>query len=388
MMNPKKMLTFKFKEKNFNKQKLKSPKLKEFKVPTWDGTLGRKTKLNNLNNLSSGRSNVFDKVKSVNMDKLRNTMRDSGRVGLWSAKRHKGLTPWKDYDGDGKLNIIDSDPRDRTRQQRTPMAYPGALDETPNPSGDTSGLESLVVEDTGAEPVSETPVSPETNTVENQGRLAAGLAAAGRGLRETFITGREPTPEERERMQRQRDLEDRARRRAEQLREKREIERRARQLSRSSDVPEKSPGRQALSQIGGSFGTIGATSTGLGRGMGVNPAMLRQHTQFMSGPERIALFTGRSNPQHLQEVSQLRSTPQQFSAPVQPHPQPNEVAQVRTSLQEAPQPQQPPRQERQQSSRREVQQDPQTGVWSPHSKRKVSYVRGPYKSDDSSESSE
>lgn len=326
-----------------------------------------------------GRTMRFKNDGRVSRQELRSVAVGSGRLGMQRVKKQKGLRPWGDSDGDGLINMLDCDPLNKDKQSPA-GAFDDAVDDEdmrPSTARDTArgtngrgGRRSPSPERFDPEAIeerrrAEDDIDMTVESVES-GRFRDGAdeqaqaeragsgfsAALGRGI-ETLGRGiaRERRLSERRRIDEQ-DLRAKAARQAtadEERRRQRQLLRIARERER-----ETTPQSQAIPQaIGGAFGTLGQVSRESG---GIDK--IRQGATMPGSQERILMLT---SPQRRTMATNGREQP--VMRQPQPQPQPRrEVQRDRTPV--TPQ---------------EAMRDPDKEIQSPYSGRKVSYVRGPYK---------
>lgn len=318
-----------------------------------------------------GRTMRFKRPGVVSRQEFRSVVQDAGSMGFRNAKKQKNLKPWGDFDGDGLANMLDSDPRNSNRQSPD-GAFDDAVDNNERTSGrrksdGRGGARSPSPErfdpetiedrrraedeiDTTVESVESGRFREGTDEERQAERSAGGFSAAlGRGI-ETVGRGiaRERRLRERRRIEEQ-NLRARAARQA-RAEDERRRQRQLVRIERERQM-QQIPQRQAVpSAIGGAFGTIGQVAR-TGRTL-----------------EGIKSASSIGDPQsRIMALTSPRSATMTQAQPVAP---------PRAQRQREPE-------EDQELERAEsvtaAQRDADKGIKSPYSNRKVSYIRGPYK---------
>lgn len=296
-------------------KKINFKKLKEPKLPV---SLPRNSKLDNVFNISKGRSNSRGMNTMLRRNKLayrgKISFNNSGNKGMTRIRQQKGLNPWGDHDGDKLINMLDCNPRNKYQQ-----GPEHTLEDKINPEDE---LEREEVN----EPVEE-------QQEKRMNRLQSFLQTRSADKEQTRSADKEQLRIEEE------DLRAKAAQKARRYEEQRKVA----QLTRieRERLRQKKPGfKEAIGQVGGTFGTISSAATSLG-GFGISQSSLVQPNN--ASQYKILAALGKAPP--AQEV----------------YPQAPQMA------------------TQQQQTVSQAQANPQQGIKSPYSGRRVSYVRGPYK---------
>lgn len=320
-------------------KKIKFTKLKEPKLPS---ALPRNAKLDNVFKISKGRfsskgmmtalrrrgtsngMNMFiqgNKVFKPGLTKKKGRFNlprldpeisfgKIGGIGKRRIKQQKGLNPWGDFDGDGLINMLDCNPRNKHLQ------------------GPEHTLEDKLGPEDEFDP--EMTEQPEPTTTE-QPREDPDIAEQRRRLAFEQHLFKERS---------QLDKLDLRRRETEtKLRE-------AERKKKEQDKKKPTKAQQAGSALGDGITTISQASKSFG-GFGVSQQKLVGATGMNASQYKILAALGKAPP----------LPPQTTVQPIQPQQT----------------------QQTQQTTVQQAQSNPQQGIQSPYSGRKVSYVRGPYR---------
>jgi len=307
---------FKFKKLTYNDKKIHEFKPKEFVMPKMPHNKG----IDRVRNVAKGNAMSFKKFTTssnkitshkgnIGFNKALMSINKTKSMGVKRIKQQKGLNPFNDFDGDGLINMLDCNPRNKFEQ-----GPEHTIEDKLNPSDE--------LRDNFNE-------APQSKASKLQSFLINNKQIKQeQALRNADLRRKAERP----------DLHRKAERQERASIEKRKVamlrrEIRAREESRQTEGQKV---KSAVGAVGGAVSTISGTTTKFG-GFGVNQQQLTPMPDNVSKRNKILMLLGKEPEQVQAPIPQQAQTPVQQSAPVQ------------------------------------------GGVDSPHSKRRVSYVRGPYK---------
>ena len=327
------IFNFKYRFKKPQKKTLKKVKFKEVAIPRMPHTIGmsRVTKMaNNRNALPINRrseAKILRMTGTLNRpgNGLYNVINKSKDIGFRRINQQKGLKPTGDFDKDGLINMLDCNPRNFFEQGPSHTVDTKLEDGTYVPEGTTAYREP-------AQSTAPTDADILRARQEQEAVLKAKAMEKAQKLRES-------------RYIRESVLKEKVKDKAQKLRESQYIRDQV-NLQRAKDNAYQLTRAEKRLRAADTFVTGASTGissfsksvtggvTGVG-GFGINQAKLAPPQQGMSKANKLRVFLGK-----------------------EPIPEQNYVTVAQPVQSQVPQ---------------------QGGVESPYSKRKVSYVRGPYK---------
>ena len=259
------------------------------------------------------------KLKGRMSNPMRNKNFPLPTMGRTRIKQQKGLTPWGDYDGDKVINMLDCNPRNKNLQ-----GPEHSMEDKMNPSDE---LRRDYEADTTNTPIEysqgviEYVEEPRTEKI-SESKYDKELEKRKKEIEALDIQEKQKRLALLRRQQEEREADIKSKRK-----ELEALEKKKKVLGTTSKA------KKAIQPISGAVSTISQASTGFG-GFGVSQQGILGATSTNASQYKILRALGKEPPvQYQQPVSQVQ----------------------------------------------QAQAQPDTTVVSPYSKRKVSYVRGPYK---------